>query len=153
MNTGIRLLISVTALLLGTLLGPATQASELSDQMIRDARQSCAANQGGELGYQPGTIRVIDLNRDGIEDEIVDESTYTCTSSASQYCDATGCGLKVIVNNQVLERHVRQWQVVDWDSDRMLLLSLHGSYCGTQSTHGCYEAITWVEGGFRSVRR
>jgi hypothetical protein len=153
MKTIVRLLPGCAAVLLGTLLGTVAQASELSDQMIRDARQSCAANQDGQLGYQPGTIRVIDLNRDGIDDEIVDESTYTCTSSASQYCDATGCGLKVIVNNQVLERHVRQWQIIDWDNDRMLLLSLHGSYCGTQATHGCYEAVTWVEGGFRSVRR
>ncbi|ANG62907.1 hypothetical protein A8C75_10700 [Marinobacterium aestuarii] len=143
------LLISTAAVLFGA----APQASELSDQLIRDARQSCAANQGGQLGYQPGTIRVIDLNRDGIEDEIVDESTYSCTSSATQYCDATGCGLKVIVNNQMLERHVRQWQIIDWDNDRMLLLSLHGSQCGTQSAQGCYEAITWVDGDFRSVRR
>jgi hypothetical protein len=149
MKTIFVLLISTAAVLLGT----APQASELSDQLIRDARQSCAANQGGQLGYQPGTIRVIDLNRDGIEDEIVDESTYSCTSSATQYCDATGCGLKVIVNNQILERHVRQWQIIDWDNDRMLLLSLHGSQCGTQSTQGCYEAVTWVDGGFRSVRR
>lgn len=148
MKRVIMLLISASAVLWGI----APQASELSDQLIRDARQACAANQDGQLGYQPGTIRVIDLNRDGIDDEIVDESTYTCTTSANQFCDATGCGLKVIVNNQILQRHVRQWQIIDWDNDRMLLLALHGSQCGTQAPKGCYEAITWVDGGFRSVR-
>jgi len=149
MNRIFALLLGATTLLSGT----PVQASELSDQLIRDARQRCAAYAGGQLGYQPGTIRVIDLNRDGIEDEIVDESTYTCTSSSSLFCDATGCALKVIVNNRILERRVRQWQILDWDNDRMLLLALDGSQCGTSGAGGCYEAITWVDGDFRSVRR
>ncbi len=135
------------------LFGTALQASELSNQLIREARQSCAAYENGELGYQPGTIKVIDLNRDGIDDEIVDESTYTCSSSRSLYCDAGGCDIKVIVNGQIFTRRVRQWQIIDWDNDRMLLLALHGAECGASSDRGCYEAVTWNNGAFRSVRK
>lgn len=130
-----------------------TTASELASRFIDEARAACATYENGELGYQPGTIRLIDLNGDGIDDEIIDESTYKCTSSATMFCGTGGCGLKVIVGDRVLERLVKQWQTLEWDGDRMLLLQLHGTECGGTGLERCYEAVSWGEGDFRSVRR
>lgn len=135
------------------ILAPATaNASEIASRLIDEARQNCASLDNGELGYQPGTIRLIDLNGDGVDDEIIDESTYTCTSSHTLFCGTGGCGLKVIVGNRILERLVKQWQTLEWDGDRLLLLQLHGVECGGSGLEHCYEAVSWGDGDFRSVR-
>ncbi|GGO75571.1 hypothetical protein GCM10011348_00670 [Marinobacterium nitratireducens] len=127
-------------------------ASETASRLIEEARQQCASLDGGELGYQPSTVRLIDLNGDGVDDEIIDESTYSCTSSKTLFCGTGGCGLKVIVGDRILERLVKQWQTLEWDGDRMLLLQLHGAECGGSGLERCYEAVSWGDGDFRSVR-
>ncbi|NVK42508.1 MAG: hypothetical protein HWE39_14805 [Oceanospirillaceae bacterium] len=145
----------IGALCLGTVLimsAPIANASETANRLIDQARQQCSTLNGGELGFQPGTIRLIDLNGDGVDDEIIDESTYTCTSSQTLFCGTGGCGLKVIVGDRILERLAKQWQTLDWDGDRILLLQLHGAECGGSGLERCYEAISWGDGDFRTVR-
>jgi len=134
------------------LCASAANASDIASRLIDEARQNCAALDNGELGYQPGTIRLIDLNGDGVDDEIIDESTYSCTSSRTLFCGTGGCGLKVIVGDRILERLVKQWQTLEWDGDRLLLLQLHGAECGGSGLERCYEAVSWGDGDFRSVR-
>lgn len=135
-----------------TLNTTAVNASEIASQLIEEARQDCAAFENGELGYQPSTVQLFDLDGDGVDDEIIDESTYSCTSSRTLFCGTGGCGLKVIVGDRILERLAKQWLPLDWDGHPLLLLQLHGAECGGTGLVHCYEAISWGDGDFRTVR-
>jgi hypothetical protein len=42
----------------------------------------------------------------------------------------------------------QHWTVADFGGGPVLLLQLHGTYCGGDRTTLCVEALVWHEGGF-----
>jgi len=122
------------------------------DEILETGRESCTFFDNGEFSLEEGAITEIDLDGDGAPDKVVMESRFECSTAASLYCGTGGCMTHLVVGDQVYSRLAKGWKSVEWAGDTIILLALHGSECGGTNLRRCYEAITWSEGGFKSVR-
>ncbi len=122
------------------------------DEILAAGAANCAGFDEGVFSQQEGAISEIDLDGDGRADKVVEEAKFSCSSAASLYCGTGGCMIHIIVGDQVYSRLAKGWKPVEWAGDAIILLELHGTECGGTNLRRCYEAITWSEGGFRSVR-
>lgn len=122
------------------------------DEILQTGRESCESFENGDFSLEDGAIAEVDLDGDGAPDKVVMESRFQCSSAASLYCGTGGCMTHMVVGDQVYSRLAKGWKAVEWAGDTIILLALHGSECGGTNLRRCYEAITWSEGGFKSVR-
>lgn len=138
------------------LIASAARADLPQHNSVEDAleagRANCAAFENGAFELETGAITEIDLDGDGAADTVVEEAKFRCSSAASLYCGTGGCMIHLAVGGQVYSRLAKGWKAVEWAGDVIILLALHGSECGGTNLRRCYEAITWSEGGFKSVR-
>ena len=148
-----RLLALVLALALTSFAARADLPSYRSVEEILEAgRENCALFENGAFELEDGAITEIDLDGDGAPDKVVEEAKFRCSSAASLYCGTGGCMIHLAVGDQIYSRLAKGWKAVEWAGDAIILLALHGSECGGTNLRRCYEAITWSEGGFKSVR-
>lgn len=148
----IRLLLLAAALVaMGTPAAPGP-SSETAKQVIEQARQACTAYNGGQFATGAGAITEVDLTGDGAAEVIVDESSYSCSTAASMYCGTGGCLVRIITGGQITKRLAKGWRLIEWGSDRIMLLALHGTECGGSGVDRCYEALIWSGDRFLSVR-
>ncbi len=152
MRRGLLLIMLGPALMLASLAARADLPQYQSVEEILEAgRANCALLENGELSLLDGAITDIDLDGDGTPDKVVEEAKFSCSSAASLYCGTGGCMIHFVVGDQVHSRLGKGWKAVEWAGDTIILLALHGSECGGTNLRRCYEAITWSEGGFKSV--
>lgn len=123
-----------------------------ADEILAAGEANCAGFENGAFSLRDGAITEVDLDGDGTADKVVEEAKFSCTSAASLYCGTGGCMIHFVVGDQVYSRLAKGWMPVKWAGDAIILLALHGSECGGTNLRRCYEAITWSEDGFRSVR-
>ena len=90
------------------------------------------------------------LIEDAKDEEIIDSSKFTCSTTKTLYCATGGCPITVIVNDKPTEFLAHKWRVVDWDGQKILLFSIHHSACGDDSGP-CFSAFVLTDKGFRSV--
>lgn len=138
----------VTALYLGT---TGVVFADSASDVVKAARTDCAFFDDGILTVEDGAIQKADLSGDGNADEIVDMRYLSCSTAVSIFCGTGGCSLSVIVNRQSFDFLSKDWRIVPFGSDQILLLEVHGAECGGTNLRKCYEAQIWSEGGFRSV--
>jgi hypothetical protein len=55
-----------------------------------------------------------------------------------------------IVGDVVREFLAHSWKVVDMVGTPVVLLQVHGTYCGEVGVVACYKAVVWDDGGFRT---
>ena len=123
---------------------PASAAAPDEAQTIIDeARAACSGLEGGEFHAEDDAVQELDLNADGTPDQLVDESRFACSSSASLFAPNGGSMLHAIVNGQRHSWQAQAWRLIDWGVDRVLLLALHGTRCGGYGYQHCYEAIVF----------
>jgi len=92
------------------------------------------------------------MTGDGTEDTIVDEALFTCTTAASLYAGSGGSMIHVFVNGAQSSFLVQGYETVRWGDNLIVLLALGGTDCNTINANPCFEALTWVEDRFVSVR-
>lgn len=126
--------------------------SERAQLVIEAARQACAGYPRGQFAAGGDAITAIDLTGDGVPEEIIDESTFRCSSAASLYCGTGGCMVRIIADGETVERLAKAWRIVEWGESLIVLFALHGTACGSSGVDPCYEAIVWAGDHFRSVR-
>ncbi|MCA3457743.1 MAG: hypothetical protein IOC92_03890 [Rhodobacter sp.] len=122
-----------------------------ADAILADAAKACAEQDNGVFASE-GAVRQIDMTGDGTEDTIVDEALFTCTTAASLYAGSGGSMIHVFVNGAQSSFLVQGYETVRWADVLIVLLAVDGSSCNTISANPCFEALTWVEDRFVSVR-
>ncbi|MCA3452470.1 MAG: hypothetical protein INF92_19325 [Rhodobacter sp.] len=121
------------------------------DTILADAAKACAGQDNGVFASE-GAVRQIDMTGDGTEDTIVDEALFTCTTAASLYAGSGGSMIHVFVNGTQSSFLVQGYETVRWADVLIVLLAVDGTACNTIAAAPCFEALTWVEDRFVSVR-
>ncbi len=121
------------------------------DTILADAAKSCAGQDNGIFAAE-GAVRQIDMTGDGTDDTIVDEALFTCTTAASLYGGSGGSMIHIFANGTQSSFLVQGYETVRWGDVLIVLLAVDGSSCNTISANPCFEALTWVEDRFLSVR-
>lgn len=132
-------------------LGMPAYASDATDKIIDDARKDCQSFENGVLEVSADAISLVDLTGNGVPDEVVDASHFSCSSAASLFCGTGGCAVSVVAEGVVGDYLAKGWRVTDWDGQPILLLAVHGSLCGGANPRRCIQAVIWSEGGLRSI--
>jgi hypothetical protein len=122
-----------------------------ADAILAAAAQDCAEMDNGVFASE-GAVRQIDMTGDGTEDTIVDEGLFTCTTAASLYAGSGGSVIHIFANGTESSFLVQGYETVRWADRLIVLLAVDGSSCNTISADPCFEALTWVEDRFVSVR-
>lgn len=132
--------------------GKLAAADSGTDAVIKGVQEECAALDGGVLTLQPDAIQRLDLTGDGLPDEVVDGQDLSCSSSHTLFCGGTGgCRLFLIVGDHVTEEMTKGWELIRFGDLPVLLLQVHGSFCGGTNLRRCVKALVWSEGAFRSI--
>jgi hypothetical protein len=140
-------------LLLATLSTTSTaDPTDSAEALVAAARSSCETLEGGVFAYEADYLVTIDLDGDGQQDQLVDESRFACSSSASLFAATGGSLLHAIVRGQVFSWQAQAWRIIAWGEDNILLLAEHGSECGGYGYQHCYEAVSFSEGKAMTVR-
>jgi hypothetical protein len=121
------------------------------DTILAEAAKACAELDGGVFASE-GAVRQIDLTGDGTDDTLVDEGLFTCSTGASLYGGSGGSVIHVFANGTESSFLVQGYETVRWADRLIVLLAVDGSSCNTISADPCFEALTWVEDRFVSVR-
>jgi hypothetical protein len=121
------------------------------DTILAEAAKACAELDGGVFASE-GAVRQIDLTGDGTDDTLVDEGLFTCSTAASLYGGSGGSVIHVFANGTESSFLVQGYETVRWADRLIVLLAVDGSSCNTISADPCFEALTWVEDRFVSVR-
>ena len=121
------------------------------DTILADAAKACAEQDNGVFASE-GAVRQIDMTGDGTEDTIVDEALFTCTTAASLYAGSGGSMIHVFVNGAQSSFLVQGYETVRWGDNLIVLLALGGTDCNTINANPCFEALTWVDDRFVTVR-
>jgi len=122
-----------------------------ADAILAAAAQDCAEMDNGVFASE-GAVRQIDMTGDGTEDTIVDEGLFTCTTAASLYAGSGGSVIHIFANGTESSFLVQGYETARWADRLIVLLAVDGSACNTISADPCFEALTWVENRFVSVR-
>ena len=144
--------IFVSALSLVAMTCTAAEPSAPVERLVSSARSSCEALEEGNFEVDPDFLVALDLDGDTQEDQLVDESRFACSSSASLFAASGGSMLHAIVKGVVFSWQVNAWRIVNWGEDKILLLAEHGSECGGYGYQPCYEAVVFSEGRPISLR-
>jgi hypothetical protein len=124
--------------------------SATAAELIETAKTECARFEGGKFNATDQAITLHDFTGDGIADEIVDASQFSCSTSASMWGGSGGTLLWVLVDGKKHEFLAHKWRVVDIDGQKLLLLAVHSSEC-SDTVGPCYRALVWSD-GFRTTR-
>ena len=142
---------TLTAILAGILFFPGLAQATVLEDILAGAAKDCAGYDNGVFELRSPPTQV-DLTGDGVPETILDEGTFSCSSSASFYGGTGGSMIHVINGDVDMVRLARDWTVHEWNGKQVLLLYLHGSECFGAGMRPCVEALVWGDDGFASVR-
>ena len=132
----------VLALLIYVFTGHSALAASIED-IVAEARNSCEGLESGTFHRRDDAVISVDINGDGETDTLIDESAFSCSSSASLFAANGGSILHALVGGGHYNWQALGWRLVEWGEDTILLLARHGTYCGGHSYAHCYEAIVF----------
>jgi hypothetical protein len=139
---------AILAMILTTIPGMLLASSKLAQ-----GKEACTL-QGGEFDTG-NAVQRMDVNRDGSNDLIIDESQFSCSTAASMFGSmfgSTGGSIVTIqVGDVVLEEMVQGWEILDRYNQKILLLGRHGSFCNQPGYVACFEAMVFSEGAWKTV--
>ena len=120
---------------------PAIAAS--IEDVFAQARNACEGLESGSFHSEEDAVVSIDLNRDGVTDTLIDESRFSCSSSASLFAPNGGSMLHMIVGDKHYRWQALGWRTITWGEDSILLLARHGTHCGGYGYQKCYESVVF----------
>jgi hypothetical protein len=127
-----------------------TAGADPVEDILARAAEDCRAFNAGEFAANDAVVEV-DLDGDGPDDALVDESRYTCSSAASMYCGSGGCMLHAVAGGTTSVFQAEGWKIVDWDGRPVLLVARDGGWCGGAGAQLCFEAVAWSDGRMLTV--
>ncbi len=130
------------AVLIGLLMTRPAIAASVED-VIAQARSACEGLEAGTFHSDEDAVASVDLNRDGQAETLIDESRFSCSSSASLFAANGGSMLHVIVGDKHYRWQALGWRTIDWGEDTILLLARHGTHCGGYGYQKCYESVVF----------
>lgn len=150
-------------LAIGALLALAmpVRAADTTDELppaahaaLEEARAACPA----DLVSQPGFVRRVDVNGDGILDVVLDYSFAACGEDPNFWCGTGGCALQVFASvgsgfTAVYDETVREFRFRTVAGAPRLYASLHGSACNRAGYQTCEQTLAWDGLTFRTARR
>ena len=125
------------------LLTTQSAIAESVEDVFVQARSACEGLEDGSFHSEEDAVVSIDLNRDGEADTLIDESRFSCSSSASLFAPNGGSTLHVIVGDKHYSWQALGWRTIDWGEDTILLLARHGTHCGGYGYQKCYESVVF----------
>ena len=128
---------------------PAAEFSSLSLEIIQKAEKDCASFEAGKFSSSEEAVTLHDFTGDGIPEEVVDGSQFSCSTALTLWGGTGGTFLWVIVENEIHEFLAHKWWIVDTGGQNVLLLAVHSSQCGDK-IGPCYRAFVWSD-GFRTT--
>ncbi len=132
------------AVLIGLLMTRPAVAASVED-VIAQARNACESMEDGTFHADEAAVANIDLNRDGEAETLIDESRFSCSTSASLFAANGGSILHVLVGDKQYRWQALGWQTISWGKDTILLLARHGTHCGGYGYQKCYESVVFNE--------
>ena len=136
--------------LLWILVTTSALAGKSGADVVERARKSCFDIENGNLKVTDMAIARVDLNGDGHPDEIVDSCKLSCSTAPGLFQWPGGCLVSAVVDNKVSEFVAKDWKVVGWGSQPVLLLSINGAECGNSKLATCIRSLVWSDGQFHS---
>lgn len=112
-------------------------------EKIDQAEATCAEFDNGRFALEWGSIARVDLDGDGREDWVLNESKFACSTAASIYSGTGGTMSHFLVEGQVNSLLNRGWDVATIGGQRVLLADVHGSNCGGINPTPCMTASVW----------
>ncbi|MCA8879885.1 MAG: hypothetical protein KDA73_08015 [Rhodobacteraceae bacterium] len=124
-------------------LSGAAEIPAAFNDILSSRANDCASFEEGLLTVESGAIVRADLDGDGAEDWILDETHLACSSAASLFCGTGGCNVNFLIGDRLTSRLAKGWEVVDFTPLRVLLVQVHGVRCGGTNLNACVEAMVW----------
>jgi len=116
-----------------------------ADQLVQQAREECNSFENGMFEHAPQALISMDLSGDGVSEQIVDASQFSCSSSLTLWGGTGGTFLWIIDSAGVHEFLALDWTVSAVGNTPVLLLAVNPSRCGTV-VQPCVQAVTFADG-------
>jgi len=137
------------AVILTTIPSMLLASSKLADQKLAQGKEACT-QQGGEFDAG-NAVQSMDVNGDGSDDLIIDESQFSCSTAASLFGGTGGSIVTIQIGDVVLQEMAQGWEILDRYNQKILLLGRHGSFCNQPGYVACFEAMVFSEGAWQTV--
>ena len=128
-------------------------------RIVAEAAAACAEEGAGDLRMAPDAYTAADLDGDRTGDLVIDFGRAICTGDPAFFSGTGGAPIAFVLGGQTSTAFVGLgWSVTDAppmpDLDgpaRVILLRVHGSWCGAYGTSPCLRAITVTGGAFHTM--
>lgn len=122
--------------------------------ILETARTACKDAEAGSFALSAAAYTATDLDGDGEEDDLViDLAQGGCARAPAFFWSSGGSPIAFVLDGDVSTAFLAiGWSTADLpEGPRVILLSVHGSFCGSYGTASCVQAVTVSEGAFRST--
>lgn len=126
-------------------------ADDPAEAILTEMRAACAGHPGGLRG--PGqTWAPLDLGPGGPAAEIFVSTDWGCPEPPGFFWHTGGGTILLRAEGQVFRATARGWTVAQVLNVGVVILSRHGTDCGGAGYQPCFEAVSWSDGRWLSVR-
>ena len=133
-----------------------TEESKYSKELvtiIEEAKTDCNDFKNGKLQIPSIAIKTVDLNKDGKLDEIFNFGAVECSSAVSLWSGSGGSWWALIVDGKITRFLARDLEVIYPFGDYpVVILSVHGSFCGRAGVVDCVTSTVWSHGDFQTLK-
>ena len=138
---------------------PPPEGNPEAARIVAEAAASCAEEGGGALRMTPEAYAARDLDGDGDADLVIDFAQAICTRDPALFYGTGGAPIAFVLDGETSKTFVGLgWSVIEApemadlsEPVRVILLRVHGSWCGGYGTSPCLRAITVTGGAFHTM--
>ena len=110
---------------------------------IAEAGSVCAEMDGGKFAMEDAAIQRVDLDGDGDEDWVLNESAFACSTAASMYGGTGGTMSHFLIDESLASMLTQGWGMAKLGPHTVLLADVHGSQCDGINPTPCVTASVW----------
>ena len=128
-------------------------------RLVAEAEAACAEEGSGALIVSPAAYVPTDLDGDGDEDLVIDFAKVICARDPALFYGTGGSPVAFVLDGEISKTFVGLgWSMAEAPDmadltgpARVILLRVHGSWCGGYGTSPCLRAITVTGGAFHTM--
>lgn len=124
----------------------AAETTDMPDALqakIDAASSLCASYEDGEFALEESALQRVDLDGDGNDDWVLDESGFACSSAASLYGGTGGNMSHFLIGSELASFQNQGWDIVTFGPHTVLLAQVHGSNCDGINPTPCVVSKVW----------
>ena len=110
---------------------------------IDEAVSVCAELDAGKFAMEDTAIQRVDLDGDGDEDWVLNESGFACSTAASMYGGTGGTMAHFLIDDSLASMLTQGWGMAKLGPHTVLLADVHGSQCDGINPTPCVTASVW----------